>query len=115
MPAGKPGDFRKRVVDPLGIEGPATLEEGVLVAKIAVLRAAAGDDDGIWNQVVPARDQIAADRRHALEGAARGRLVDFARQAGAELQQKPRKSLLRRPEKDGIGIHFVLPRKRSHV
>src|SRR5262249_34953532 len=40
--AGKPGDFRERGVDTLGVERPTAREEGVLVAEVAVHRAAAG-------------------------------------------------------------------------
>ena len=78
MPARQPIDLGERVVHALGVEGSAALEERVLVAEVAVLRAAARDDDRVRDEVRAAADQIAADRRHALERAA-GR----ARRSGA--------------------------------
>ena len=47
VPAGQPLDLRERVVDRLRVERPAALEERVLVAEVAVVRAAARDDDRV--------------------------------------------------------------------
>ena len=44
-------DLGERVVDALGVERSATLEERVLVAEVAVLRAAARDDDGVGHEI----------------------------------------------------------------
>ena len=70
MAAGQAFDFGERVVDALRVEAAAALEERILVAEVAVLRTAARDDDGVGNEVGGAADEIAANRRNALERAA---------------------------------------------
>ena len=54
MAARQPLDLGERVVDPLGVERAAAVEERVLVAEVAVLRAAARDDDRVRHEVARA-------------------------------------------------------------
>src|SRR5205085_6721692 len=65
--AGQPIDLGEGGVDPLGVEASSAGEEGVLVAEVAMLWAAAGDDDRIGNEVELAADEVAADGRYALK------------------------------------------------
>ena len=81
MAARQPIDLGERVVDALRVEGLAALEERVLVAEVAVLRAAARDDDRVGHEIRAAADQVAADRRHPIERAARRRDVALERRA----------------------------------
>ena len=57
MASGQPRDFGERVVHALGVERSAAGEERVLVAEVAVLRAAARDDDGVGHEVAAAADR----------------------------------------------------------
>jgi hypothetical protein len=70
MAAGEAVDLGQGVVDTLGVEAFATLKECVLVTEVAVLRAAARDDDGIRHEIVTSPDEVAANGRNALQGAA---------------------------------------------
>ena len=85
MASGQPLDLGQRIVDPLGVEAAAALKEGVFVAEVAVLRTSARHDDGVGHEIVAALDEIAADRRHALQRAACCGGVDALRLAGAKV------------------------------
>ena len=113
--AGQPIDLGQRVVNALGVEGTAAGEERVLVAEVAVLRTTAGHDDRVGHQIVAARDQIAANRRNAVERTSRGGLVAASRGAGAEVGEESGKGLFARAEEDGVGVRRRLVRQRSDV
>lgn len=70
--AGQPLDLCQRLVDALRVEGTAAGEEGILVAEVAMLRAGARDDDRIGYEVAAPLDQVAADRRQAVDRAPAG-------------------------------------------
>ena len=78
--AGQAVDLGQRLVDRAGVERLAAGEEGLLVAEIAGVRAAARDHQRVGHQVERALDQVAADRRQALQRAL-GRSVAFLRAA----------------------------------
>ena len=69
-----------------------------------MLRASAGDDDRVRNEIPASIDEIAADRRHAIERSTGRRHVARRRLAGAEVVEKLRKCLLAGAEKDGVGV-----------
>ncbi len=104
VPARQSIDFGEGVVHPLGIEGSAALEERVLVAEVAVLRTAAGDDDRVRDEVRAAADQIATDRRHALERPPGRRDIAALRALVAKVVEELREGLLARSEEDRVGV-----------
>ena len=61
--AGQAIDLRERFVDRLCIEGPPALEERLLVAEVADVRAPARYHDRIRNEIELPLDQIPANRR----------------------------------------------------
>ena len=67
MAAGQALDFCERSVNRLRVERAPAFEERLLVAEVAVLRAAAGDDDRIGDEIEVVLDEVAADRRQAAE------------------------------------------------
>ena len=71
MTAGQPFDLSESFVDTLRVKAAAALEEGILVAEVAMLGTTAGDNDGVGNEVGGAADEIAANRWNALKRAAR--------------------------------------------
>jgi len=112
---GQPIDLRERIVDALGIEGPAAVEERVLVTEVAMLWTPAGDDDGVWDQVAAAFDQVAPDWRNPIQRAAGGRDVSSRRRPAAEVLQELRKRLLPRSKKDRVGVSGSFFRQRCHM
>src|SRR5689334_8822874 len=102
MLPGEALDLRQRVIDALRIERPPALEERILVTEVAVLRAAARDDERVGNQIAPPLDEIAPDRREAIERAARGRSIHGRRMAGTQVREEQGEGLLTRPEKDRV-------------
>ena len=104
MASGQARDLGERVVHALRVEPSTAGEEGVLVAEVAMLRAPAGHDNGVRHQVAAARDQVAPHRRQAIQRASRRGLVAVPRVAGAKLREKRRKRLLRRAEKNRVGV-----------
>ena len=115
MPSRQPRDLGERIVDPLRIEAASAGEERVLVAEVAMLRAAAGHDDEFGHQVVATGDQIAADRRHAIQRTPGCRPVDRGTAAGAKVREKLREGLFARAEKDRVRVRRRFRRKRRHV
>ena len=55
MAARQPVDLGQRIVDALRVKAASTLKERILVAEIAMLRAAARDDDRVRHQIIAAR------------------------------------------------------------
>jgi hypothetical protein len=111
----QPIDLRQRVVHPLGIERPASVEERVLVAEVAVLRTSARDDDGVRDEVPAANDQVAPDGRDPIQRAARGRDVASRWGAPPEVLQELRKRLLAWAKKDCVGVSGGLVGQRRDV
>src|ERR1700752_4181838 len=103
MAPGESIDFGECLVDALRVKSATALEECVLVAEVAVLRTAAGDDDGIGDEIRSAANEIATDGRDALKRAPRSRGVDGLCCSGAEVLKELRKGLISRAEKDGVG------------
>src|SRR6185437_8154596 len=104
MAAAQAGNFGESVVHLLGVEAAAAGEEGIFVAEVAMLGAAAGDHDGVGHEVMAAADEVAADGRDAIEGAAGGGAVQRLRMPGAELGQELGKGLFAGAEEDGVGM-----------
>src|SRR5688572_30971168 len=92
MSAGETVDLRERIVDVLGVKPLAALEERFLVTEVAAVGTSARHDNGIGNEVQPARDEIASDAG-TLERAHRG-AVRRLRDAGAEVIEKARPRVL---------------------
>ena len=63
MSAGKAIDLGQRLVDPLGVERPATREERVLVAERAMVGAATRDHQGVRDEVSMPLNEIPPYRR----------------------------------------------------
>src|SRR5215469_10512017 len=101
MPSGEAGDFGQRVVHALDIEGRPPAEEGVLVAEVAVLRTPAGDDDRIRDEVLAARDEIAANLRHARQRSPARRAVHRGRATRSVISQELSERLFAGSEKEG--------------
>src|SRR5271165_6060938 len=89
MPTGQPLYLGERILHSLGVEAPASLKEGVLIAEVAMLGAAARHHDRVRHQVTRTPDQIAANRRNTLQRAACRRGVNPLRLAGAKILQEP--------------------------
>jgi hypothetical protein len=108
-------DLGEGIVDALGVEGSAAVEERVLVAEIAVLRAAARHDDRIRHEIRTATNQIATDGRKAIERAAGGGDVASQRPARAEIFEELRERLLAGAEEDRIRVRGGFIGERGHV
>jgi hypothetical protein len=104
MPARQPIDFRQRIVDALRVERAPAGEERILVAEVAMLRTAAGDDDRVGDEIVAPGDEIAPDGRYAFERSSGGGHVASRRPSSAEVGEKSRERLLARAEEDRVGM-----------
>src|SRR6266550_5372303 len=89
-------DFGERIVHALRVERSTTLEEGVLVTKVAMLRAPARHHDGVRHEVTSTLDQIAAHRGQAVERPPRRGSIYPLGAAATKLREKLRKRLLSR-------------------
>jgi hypothetical protein len=67
MPARQPLDLGQRGVDRLRVETLSAFEKRLLVAEVADVRTAARHDNRVRNQIERTLDQIASNRRDALE------------------------------------------------
>ncbi len=103
MPAGEVLDLGERVIDSLGVERFAALEEGVFVTEVAMVRAAPRNHERVGRQVEMALDQVAAGFGQAGQGALPG-TVHPARAAGPQVREKSRPGVVTRPEEDGVGM-----------
>src|SRR4029079_954157 len=65
--ARQPIDFSKCGINRLRVKTLPAFEEGFLVAEVADMRTSARNDDGIGDQIEMTANQIAANRRHAIE------------------------------------------------
>src|SRR6476620_9987973 len=115
MTSGQALNFCQRIIDLLCVEAPATLEECVLVAKVAVLWTASRDHNRVRYKVVGAVNQVAADRRNALQRASSRGNVDVLWLARAKVLQKLRKRLFTGTEKDRVSMSRRLFGKGSDV
>ena len=118
MPSRQPVHFRERVVDPLRVERPAPLEERVLVAERAVMRAAARHHDRVRNEIARATDQIAPDRRQVFQRTWQAPRVVPARHATPirpEIPEESRESFFAGAEEDRVGVCRRLIRKARRV
>ena len=114
MPAWQPADLRQRVVHALRVEAAPASEECILVAEGTVVRTPTRDHDRVGHEVSTALDQIAADRRDALERPNR-RFVARRRPPGGEIVKKPRKRVFTRAEHDRVRIRDSFVRQRGDV
>ena len=103
MPSRKPVDLGQGRVDGLRVELLASFEESDLVAEVTYVRAAARDDDRVGHEVQPPLDQVAADGRHAEEGAVLGD-VPGTRPTGPEISQELRPRVLARTKKYRVRV-----------
>src|SRR4029453_7249108 len=99
MAARQPLDLRERLVHALHVEGAAALEEGLLVAEVADVRAAARDHDRVGYEVEPSLDEIAAEGRHAAERP-RGGAVDGRGPARPQVGEEAQPGVLPGSEED---------------
>jgi hypothetical protein len=114
MPAGQAVHLGQRIVHGLGVEGPAALEECFLVTEVAGVRTAAGDHDRVRHQVEMALDQVASDRRQAVQRARDGR-VRRGRVACGEVREEPRPGVLARTDEDRVRMPRTFLRQRRRV
>ncbi len=112
--ARKAGDFGERGVHALRVERGAAVEEGVLVAEGAVVRAASRDDDGVGDEIELPPNEVPADRRQLLQGP-RGRFVTAQRATGLEIAQEPRERVLAGPQEDRVRVRRGLLRQGRDV
>ena len=114
VPSGQPVDLRQRGVDRLRVERLPAVEERVLVAEVAVVRAAAGHHDRVRYQVPVPLDQVPPDRRQPVERPL-PRLIPPPRFTAAEVVEEHRPGVLTRPEKHRVGVRGGLVGQRGHV
>ena len=105
----------ERIVQTLRVKPASALKECILVAEVAMLRTAARDHDGVWNQVAIAPYQIAANGRNAFQCAARGRRVNAFLLAHAKVFQKLREGLFSGAQENCIGVSGSLFRERGYM
>ena len=107
-------DLGQRGIHRLRVETLATGEKRVLVAEVAMVRAAARDHDGVRYQIARALDQITPYRWRPQQGACLGR-VSSLQLTGARIGQQARKDLLTRPQAHGICVLRGFVRQRGHM
>src|SRR6185369_6893332 len=115
MPPRQAVDFRERVVHTLRVERSAALEEGDLVAEVAMLRASARDDDRVRHEVRAAADEVSPDWRYAVERPSRGRDIAGARPSGPVVVEESRERLLAGSQKDDVRVRRGLVRQRRDM
>ena len=103
VPSGQAVDLGERGVDRLSVEGVSALEERLLVAEVADVRAAAGDDDRVGDQIELPFDEIATYRREIGEGPDL-RAVDATRAAAPEVREKSRPRVFTRSKENRVGV-----------
>ncbi len=114
VPPGQPVDLGERGVHRLRVEGLPALEERVLIAEVAVVRAAARDHDRVRYQVPVPLDQVPPDRREADQRAV-ARDVARACLTAPEIIEEHRPGVLAWPEEDRVGVRGGLVRQRGDV
>ena len=113
VPAGEAVDLRESPVDRLRVERAAALVEGILVAEVAVVRAAARHDDRIGAQVASTFDQVAAHGWDPCKPPhARGGLVPRLGPPSAEVSQELLPCALTGTDEDRIGMQRCLVGER---
>ena len=115
VPAGQSIDLGERIVYALRVERASALEEGVLVAEVAMLRTSARDDDRVRDEIGAATDQVAPDRRQPFQRPAGSRDVSGSRATGSEVLEELRKNLFARAEEDCVGVRGGLVREGGDV
>ena len=114
VPSRQARDLGERIVDALRVERSPALEERVLVAERAVVRAAARHDDRVRHQVAMPLDQVAPDRRDA-SSVRSARLIAALRRAGGEVAQELREGVLAGAEEDRVGVRRGFVRQRGDM
>ena len=114
MPSRQSIDLQESLIDPLRVEAASALEERLLVAEIADVRAAARHDDGVRHEVKVALDQIAPDRREAVQRA-HARPVESCLASSGEIGQELRPRVLAGSDENRIGMRRCFVRKGRHV
>ena len=66
MPARQPVDFLQCSINPLRVKRFASLKECILITKITMMGAPAGNNNGIRDQVKITFDQITTDGRNVF-------------------------------------------------
>src|SRR5882757_3322346 len=64
--ARKTVDLQQSSIHFLCVKAASSFEKGIFITEIAVMRAAARDDDGVWNEITAPIDQVSPDRRNAF-------------------------------------------------
>ena len=80
-----------------------------------MLRTAARHDDRVRHEILPALDQIAANRRQCRDRAAGRRSIDGRCTARVEIGEELRKGLLTGTKKDGVCVGGRFSRQRRDV
>ena len=112
--ARKPLDLGEGVVHELGVEVLPAGEEGILVAEIAVMGAAARDHSRVGHEVEVALDELTADRGNPHEGAGHRRVARL-RCARLKVLEKLRPDILTGTEEDRVGVGRGFVGERRHV
>ena len=110
----QPRDLRERFVHALRVKGLPALEETVLVAERAVMRAAARDHDGVGNEIEAPPDQVPSDGRDPLDGPHRRR-VSRSRRARGQVLEELREGVLTGAKEEGVGVGRRLLGQRGRM
>jgi len=113
MAAGKARDLGEGVVHALRVEAAAAFEEGVLV-EVADVWTAAGDDDGVRDQVQVPLHEVAANGRQTGERPYDGAILQLGI-AAPEVGEEGGPRVLAGADEDRVRVGRRLLRQRGHV
>jgi hypothetical protein len=114
MAARQAFDLFERIRDQLRVERFASAEEGVLVAEVAVVRAAARDHKRVRREIQAPLDQVAARLGQACEAAHR-RAIHRPRMPRAKIREEARPGVIAGAEEDRVGMPQRFLGKRGDV
>src|SRR4029453_10351987 len=114
MAARQPLDFSEGVVNGLRIKRSTAIEEGLLVTKIADVRAAARNDDRVGNQIDASLDQIPSDGWQASQRSYL-RAIDTPGPAAAEISEEARPRPLAGADEDRVCVRGCFVGQRGDV
>ncbi len=103
MPAGKPGNFGKRVVHDLRVERAASREKTILVAEGAMMGTASRDDNRVRDQIPVSLNKVSPYGRQRFQSTHR-RLVTALWRSCREVLQELREGVLSGSDKDCVCV-----------
>ena len=116
MTSVQPLDLGQCIIHALRVEIPPALKKSILIAEVTMLRAAARYHNRIRHQVIGPANEVAANWRKSLQGAAGGGRVHPLRLTGAKIVQEfPKRSALPGPGKLRLHGRRLLPEARSRA